>query len=119
VAKGKSSSKKEPEVKIPKTKSNFSYSEMQEKASERKQVRLELIKECNEKFGCNIVILKRLIGTPNIKRLTALLDGSIYSKDWFHKRTRTKVLEDMMKNTRFPKNLLVIMKDPKSKQEKA
>lgn len=64
-----------------------------EKQAELKETRLQLQDEVCKLLKVNVGGLKKLIGTPNIKRLTAVKENSYLNSAWFLAR-QAKQLEN-------------------------
>jgi hypothetical protein len=75
-----------------------------DKQAQQKKKRLELTAEACEKLGMNTYQLKRYIGTPNIRRLTAVLNGSHIDAPWFVARVEKKKADDEKPKTVVKKN---------------
>ena len=88
--------------------SNYNYSESkqirkekqkarEEKLSELKAIRLQMIKDCCDKLGIGLIGLKKKFGTLNTRRLSSIMDGSYEYSDGYLLRMKAKKEKAIMK----------------------
>jgi len=90
-----------------------------EKQDARASERGKLLSDCITKYHCNTYLIKRLIGTPSIKRLKSLLDESFISAVWFTNRKAIPLLRDKIVGTSIKSYMIDAMKQPEENAEKA
>lgn len=78
----------------------------------RSEKRIDLLEKCINKYNINTYFIKRLIGTPNIKRLTSLLDGSFVEEKWFTSRTVRSYLREKASGTKITTAMIDAMRFP-------
>lgn len=80
--------------------------------SEHSEARKCILEECMKKYNATSYLVKRLIGTPNARRLSALLNGTFITETWFKERTVHPRLKEKASGTGITADILNVMSIP-------
>lgn len=81
--------------------------------AERKTELHNLVTQAIEQYKMGdqgVYLMKRIIGTLNIHRVSLFLNGKIEFEKWFQARSRTKIINKLADGTKVPATILCAMK---------